>query len=156
MENLLLNTVFDSEENAKEKATAFLKGIFDDKMMNIESLKATINEIHKYENKSYLDILSKIERSISGSYESSNKIQTVTQNLKAIEESLEGTCDQWDQITKTLNLYGKNLEHIMNSKRNISMMLTNLNTYVGIKAQVEELKNLLESSESNIVYVYIS
>ncbi len=153
MDNLLQHSVFDSEENAREKATAFLKSIFDDKLMNTESLKNSINEIHKYENKSYLDILSKIERSIAGSYESAKKIDTVTKNLKAIEDILENTCDQWEQITKTLNLYGENLESIMNSKRNISMMLTNLNTYIGIQPQVEELKTLFENND-NIVYVY--
>jgi hypothetical protein len=63
------------------------------------------------------------------------------------------TSKNWEEITRTLNFYGKNLEKLMLSKKNVSSLIHNLNMYVKIQDQVKELRILMEKEE-NIVYIY--
>ena len=153
MDDLFNIKVFTSEKQAKDSAKDILKKILQENIVNAESLQASINQVHKYQNSSYRDILGKIQTNITGSQVSAKKIDSIKEDLNAIENILEETNSKWNEITSELKLYGKNLDNIMNSKRNISMMVSNLNIYVDIQEKVKQLEELFKN-EDNIVFVY--
>ena len=153
MESFKIPDFIKDQDDARKKARETLSKTFQNKMINIDNIKAIINEFRRLENQNSIEVFNRIERSIYESEVSTNKISSIIENISEIEKSLTHTSKNWEEITSTLNFYGKNLENLMLSKKNVSSLIHNLNMYVKIQDQVKELQILMEKDE-NIVYVY--
>ena len=152
--NKNIPSFFENESDAKKKAKETLTKIFENKMLNIDTIKSILSEFHKIENQYSLEVFNRIERNIKESDESIKNINVVIQSTNELKKNFEMHMREWNKITNALNQYGENLEHLMNSKRNISMMRHNLSIYVRIKDQINELRDLINKSDSNVVIVY--
>lgn len=147
-------TFFENETDSRKKAKETLTKIFENKMLNIDTIKSILTEFHKYENQNSIEVFNRIERNINESEVSTNKIGDV---IKSMEEVINRSTDfykNWSKITAPLNYYGKDLENLMLSKKNVSIMRHNLNIYVKIKDQIKELRDLINANDSNVVVVY--
>ena len=145
---------FENEKESIKKANEMLIKIFENKNPSIDTIKSIISEFHKYENQNSIEIFNKIERNINESAVSVNKIGDIIKNTDDIIDSTNEFLKAWEKITAPINYYGKKLENLMVSKKNVSSIRHNLSIYVKIKDQINELRNLLNSSDSNIVVVY--
>jgi hypothetical protein len=145
---------FENEADSRKKAKETLTKIFENKMLNIDTIKNIISEFHKHENQNSIEVFNKIERNINESETSTNKIADVIKNTDEVIQSSEEFYKGWEKIASPINYYGKNLENLMLSKKNVSIMRHNLNIYVKIKDQIKELRDLINANDSNIVIVY--
>lgn len=140
--------------DAKTKAKERLTKIFENKLLNIDTIKSIIGDFHRNESQNSLEIFNKIERNISELDVSVNKIGQVIQNIEDINEKHLVFLKDWEKITAPLNYYGRNLENLMLSKKNVSIMRHNLDIYVKIKDQIKELKDILKANDNNVVTVF--
>jgi len=145
---------FENEKESIKKANEMLIKIFENKNPSIDTIKSIIAEFHKYENQNSIEIFNKIERNINESDVSVNKIGDIIKNTDNIITSTHEFLKAWEKITAPLNYYGKKLENLMVSKKNVSSVRHNLSIYVKIKDQINELRNLLNCNDSNVVIVY--
>ena len=142
-----------NEEDAKAKAQETLKKIFDNKMLTIDNIKLYINEFHKKENQNSIEVFNKIERNISELDSSLKAIDQMILNMTEASHKHYTFYQSWQKITNPINEYGEDLEKLMLSKKNVSFMTHNLDMYVKVQDQVEEMKRLMED-DNNIVVVY--
>jgi hypothetical protein len=154
MDNSKIPSYFENEADSRKKAKETLTKIFENKMLNIDTIKNIISEFHKHENQNSIEVFNKIERNINESEVSTNKIEDVIKNTDEVIESSQKFYKAWEKIAAPLNYYGKDLENLMLSKKNVSMMRHNLGIYVKVKDQVKELRELINANDSNIVIVY--
>lgn len=145
---------FEDEKDSRKKAKDTLTKIFENKLLNIDTIKNIMSEFQKYENQNSIEVFNRIERNINESDISTNKIGDLITNVKEMELRNLEFFKNWEKITAPINYYGKNLENLMISKKNVSMMRHNLNIYVKIKDQIKELRDILQANDSNIVLVY--
>jgi hypothetical protein len=145
---------FENENDSRKKANEMLVKIFENKNPSIEVIRSIIAEFNKYENQNSIEIFNKIERNINESNVSVNKIGDIIKNTEGVINSSKEFLKNWEKITAPINYYGKNLENLMLSKKNVSMMRHNLNIYVKIKDQINELREMLNANDSNVVIVY--
>lgn len=145
---------FEDEKDSRKKAKETLTKIFENKMLNIDTIKGITSEFNKYENQNSIEVFNRIERNINESEVSTNKIGGVITNVADMSNSIVAILKDWEKITAPINYYGKNLEFLMLSKKNVSATVHNLNIYMRIKDQINELRIYLETNDSNIVTVY--
>jgi hypothetical protein len=145
---------FENENDSRKKAKITLTQIFENKMLNIDTIKTIISEFQKYENQNSIEVFNRIERNINESEVSTKKIGDVIKHTEELNSKYQEFFKNWEKITKPLNDYGDELENLMLSKKNVSMMRQNLNVYVKIKEQIKELRDLINSNPSNVVVVY--
>jgi len=147
-------TYFENETDSRRKAKETLTKIFENKLLNIDTIKSILTEFHKYENQNSIEVFNRIERNINESEISTNKISDVISNTEEVIDKSNEFLKNWNKITASLNFYGKDLENLMLSKKNVSIMRHNLNIYVKIKDQIKELRDLINANDSNVVVVY--
>ena len=153
MENIKI-PFLRNEKDAKEKAGEFLSNLFNEQILTIDSIKLMINECHKKENQYSLEVFNKIEHNISELDSSLKAIDQMILNMTETSQKQNQFYEGWKKITDPINVYGTNLEKLMLSKKNVSLMLHNLNMYVRVQDQIKEMKQLLEEDDSNIVSVF--
>jgi hypothetical protein len=145
---------FEDEKDSRKKAKDTLIKIFENKMLNIDTIKTIINEFHKFENQNSIEVFNRIERNINESDVSTKKISDIITNISEVDKSTSDFFKGWEKVTAQINYYGKNLENLMLSKKNVSITRHNLNIYVKIKDQINELRDAINANDSNIVAVY--
>ena len=153
MENIKI-PYLRNENDAKEKAGEYLKNIFNEQILTIDSIKLMINLCHKKENQYSLEVFNKIEHNISELDSSLKAIDQMILNMTETSQKQNQFYNGWKKITDPINVYGSDLEKLMLSKKNVSLMLHNLNMYVRVQDQIEEMRNLLNEDDSNIVTVF--
>lgn len=142
-----------NEADAKKKAADTLSRIFADKMLTIENVKELITDFRKLETQNSVEVFNKIERNITELDSSLKAVDQMIFNMTETSHKHYTFYQSWKQITSPLNEYGNDLEKLMLSKKNISLMSHNLSMYVKIKDQIEELRQLMEN-DNNIVIVF--
>ena len=154
MDYLKIPSHFEDEKDSRKKAKITLSQIFENKMLNIDTIKSIISQFQKNENQNSIEVFNKIERNINESDVSIKKIGDVISHTEEVISKYQEFFNNWEKITKPLNEYGEDLENLMLSKKNVSMMRQNLNIYVRIREQVKDLRDLINTNSSNVVIVY--
>lgn len=145
--------VLKSEEDAKKKATETLAKIFDNQMLTVDNIKNIIAEFQRWESKSNVAVFSKIEKNISELDSSLKAIDQMMLNMTETSHKHITFYTSWKKITSQLNDYGENMEKLMISKKNVSLLTHNLNIYVKVQDQINEMKNLMQE-DSNVTVVF--
>lgn len=155
MENVRLEVKFVNEEDSRKKAHETLKSIFDQKMLNIETIKSLIKQFQNYENQNNFEVFNRIEQTITSSQLSIVRIKELIESLTEIEMVAKKTKNEWTKLTASLNAYGGNLDKLMACNRNISTLKKNLNMYFKniVDNQVVELRRLMDNDE-NVLFVF--
>jgi hypothetical protein len=154
MEITKIPIYFENEQDAKIKARDTLIKIFESKLLNIDTIKGTITEFQKYENQNSIEVFNKIERNINESEVSTKKMGDIYKSMEELHNEIQQIFKNWQKITAPLNYYSKKLEDLMTSKKNVSVVVQNLNIYIRIKDQIKELREFMEASDSNVVTVF--
>ncbi len=147
--------ILTSEEDVKKKSKDVLQKVFDSQLLTIDSLRLLISDFHKKENQNSLEIFNSIEHNITELSSSLKSINQMIFNMTETSNKHDNFLESWKKITSPINAYGMNLEQLMLSKKNVSLMLHNLDIYVQIQEQIEIMKHLMEEDEySNLVRVF--
>ena len=147
--------ILTSEEDVKKKSKDVLQKVFDSQLLTIDSLRILISDFHKKENQNSLEIFNSIEHNITELSSSLKSINQMIFNMTETSNKHNNFLESWKKITTPINAYGMNLEQLMLSKKNVSLMLHNLDIYVQIQEQIEIMKNLMNEDEySNLVRVF--
>ena len=154
MENFKI-PVLKNEEDARKKAKETLVKLFDDKMLTIDNIKSLISDFHKVANQSSIEVFNKIEHNITELDSSLKSIDQIISNMQETSAKQKKFFASWKKITSPLNEYGEDLEKLMITKKNISLMFNNLEMYVKVQDEVKELRRLLkEDKYTNLTLVY--
>jgi hypothetical protein len=145
---------FEDESDSRKRAKEALVKIFESKLLNIDTITSIIAEFNKYENQNSIEVFNSIERNINESEVSTNKIDDINNNMTQLDERIQKIFKEWQKITAPINYYSKNLENLMMSKKNVSIVAHSLNIYISIKDQINELRQLLDANDNNIVLVF--
>ena len=87
MESFKIPDFIKDQDDARKKARETLSKTFQNKMINIDNIKAIINEFRRLENQNSIEVFNRIERSIYESEVSTNKISSIIENISEIEKT---------------------------------------------------------------------
>jgi hypothetical protein len=154
MEKEKIPKFFKDDADAKCKAKETLTRLFENKIINIDNIRKEIIDFQKYESQNSIEVFDVIGKNIE---ESTNSIEKIGQIIKNFEEAKNGMdifLSNWKDVTEDINVYGENLENLMNSKRNVFLLRQNLGVYVKIQEQVNSLRESIKANDNNVVNVF--
>jgi hypothetical protein len=154
MEFTKIPVYFGDEADAKLKARDTLIKIFESKLLNIDTIKGTITEFQKYDNQNSIEVFNTIERNINECEVFIKKFGDIYSSMDELHNGVQNIFKEWQRITNPINHYSKKLEDLMLSKKNVSVVVQNLNIYMRIKDQIKELRDFMEASDANVVTVF--
>ena len=147
--------IFDSEEDAKKKSEETLSKLLDKKLITLDSIKSLINLVNKKANQKSLEILNKTEQNITDLDISLKSIEKMIGQMGESSEKQHIFYENWNKISRPISSYGENLEKIIISKKNVNLIVHNLDIYLKIEDQIKEMRKLLkENPELHIVTIF--
>lgn len=145
---------FKDDGDAKNKAKETLIKLFENKIINIDNIRKEIIDFQKYESQNSIEVFDVIGKNIEEATNSMEKIAEIIMNIETVKQNMDSFLNNWNKLTNSITNYGVNLENLMNSKRNVSMLRHNLSIYVKIKEQIEILRESINSNDNNVVNVF--